>query len=229
MGPVKSMREGNTGLGYTFECLLKKKEDHECKPDYKSVEIKCKLGYTKMPLALFTYTPLRNGESAINYIYDTYKFHRYNNPEDIEIFSMKLFSRYTMLCYGYTFKLLVDYEAEELIMQAYYEGEYVEDVCMWPFKTLKEKLVGKLSTLAIVYGYPYRKSGEVYYRYLKMDIYKLKGFYKFLSLIEEDKIFVYMYLKEGKDANGNFKIINPGVCFKMRQEYVSELFTYIRV
>ncbi len=34
LGEVKSFRRGTTGVGYTFETLLCKKEDQLCKPDF---------------------------------------------------------------------------------------------------------------------------------------------------------------------------------------------------
>ena len=40
LGWIKSMRKGPTGVGYTFEELLNKKEDHLPLPDYKGIEIK---------------------------------------------------------------------------------------------------------------------------------------------------------------------------------------------
>lgn len=227
IGLVKSLRNGTTGIGYTFESLLNKKEDQECKPDFKSIELKCKLGYSKTPLSLFTCAPKRNAKEAINYIFNTYKFHRYNNKSDIKIFSAKLFSNYSTDINGYTFKLKVDYYNLRIIMQSFYNTIYLEDVCYWDFKTLEKKLKEKLTTLAIIYGYPYKINNQIYYKYLKMNIYKLRGFYEFLDLINRDAIFIYMYFKEGKDKEGNIKIENHGVCFKIRQENILKLFSRI--
>ena len=228
MGLVKSLRKGSTGVGYTFETLLNKKEDQECKPDFGSIELKCKLGYTKTPLSLFNCAPKRHNAPALNYIFENYSFHRYHDVNDIKIFSIKLFSHYATDVNDYTFKLKVDYFQKEVIMKAFYNDEYVEDICNWDFKTLETKLKEKLTTLAIVYGYPYKRNNEIFYKYLKMDIYRLKGFYEFLSLIEKDHIFIYFFLKEGQDKDGNFKILNHGICFKMRQEYIEELFTKLK-
>ena len=37
MGLIETMRKGGSGIGYTLETLLNKKEDQECKPDFKSI------------------------------------------------------------------------------------------------------------------------------------------------------------------------------------------------
>lgn len=44
-----SLREGNIGIGYTFETLIDKKEDNLPLPDFNGIEIKTKLGYSKSP------------------------------------------------------------------------------------------------------------------------------------------------------------------------------------
>ena len=41
-GWIESMREGDTGIGYTFETLLGIKENNDQKADFKGIEIKCK-------------------------------------------------------------------------------------------------------------------------------------------------------------------------------------------
>ena len=41
-GWVDSMREGDTGIGYTFETLLGIEENNDQKADFKGIEIKCK-------------------------------------------------------------------------------------------------------------------------------------------------------------------------------------------
>ena len=39
-GWIMSMRDGTTGIGYTFECLLGKEEESFPIPDYGTIEIK---------------------------------------------------------------------------------------------------------------------------------------------------------------------------------------------
>lgn len=228
MGLVKSMRDGSTGIGYTFESLLNKKEDQESKPDFRSIELKCKLGYSKTPLSLFNCAPQRKGMPAIDYIFNKYNHYRFNNKNDCKIFSVKIFSNYAIKINEYEFKLKVDYYKQCVILQSFYNGEYLEDVCYWSFKVLENKLKIKLSIMAIIYGYPYKFNDKVYYRYMSMKIYKLRGFFEFLRLIETDKIFIHFHLKEIKDKDGNSIIDNHGVCFKIRKEHISKLFYRIK-
>ncbi len=224
MGLIKSLRNGSTGLGYTFEALLNKEEDQECKPDYGTIELKCKLGYTKAPISLFSCAPKKDNNPAIKYIFDNYSYHRYGNLNDIKIFAARVYSKFAINIYGYQFKSFVDYYKQQITLKAYYNERFLEDICYWSFDVLKEKLIKKLSILAIIYGYPYYRSGIKYYRYLKMNIYKLKNFNKFLELIESDKIYINFYLK--LDERSIVK--DHGVVFKIKKDDISELFDEIK-
>jgi len=189
-GLIKSLRNGPTGVGYTFETLLNKKEDQECKPDFGSIELKCKLGYSKSSLTLFNCVPIRNNNSALKYIFENYSNFRYGNKNSYKLFERKVFSKYSIKRFNKEFKLKIDYYGAEVIMEAYDNGEYVENVCSWSFRTLERKLKKKLNTMAIIQAYPYEINSEIYYKYMKLDLYKLIGFFEFLKLIENDKIYL---------------------------------------
>ena len=74
MGLIESKRTGTTGIGYTFETLLGKKEDKNFTPDFMGIEINAKLGYSKSPLTLFNLTPYMNNNSSIQYIIDNFSY-----------------------------------------------------------------------------------------------------------------------------------------------------------
>ena len=227
MGLVKPLRKGTTGIGYTFESLLNKEEDSECKPDFLGIELKTKFGYSKTPLTLFHCVPQKNNESAINYIFDRYSYPKYNNP-NVFIFSREVYSDHSKVVHGYEFRLHVDYLGKEIVMKSYYKGEFLENVCSWDFKTLQIKLATKLKYLAIIEGYPYKINKELFYKYLKMTSYKLKGFFEFLKLIEKGKINILFYLKIDFSKN-NPKIENHGVAFRIENDYIKHLFTKIKI
>ena len=66
-GLNKSLREGHTSIGFTFESLINKKEDNFSLPDYNRIEIKTKLGYSKKPLTLLTITLKKDNDRASKY------------------------------------------------------------------------------------------------------------------------------------------------------------------
>ncbi|MBE5806316.1 MAG: hypothetical protein E7313_06400 [Clostridiales bacterium] len=227
-GLIESLRSGPTGVGYTFETLLNKKEDQECKPDFNSIELKCKLAYSKSLLCLFNCVPTRNGESAIKYIFENYNHYRYGNKNSYKLFERKVYSKYYIERFKISFKLKVDYINTEVVMKSYFDGIFIEDVCKWNFKVLERKLKSKLNFLAIVQAYPYNVENKLYYKYVKMNIYKLKGFFEFLQLIENDKINVSFYMRETISDSGEKIIEDHGVGFKIKTKYIEELFYEIK-
>lgn len=79
MGLIESKRTGTTGIGYTFETLLGKKEDKNFTTDFMGIEINAKLGYSKSPLTLFNLTPYMNNNSSIQYIIDNFGYNIANH------------------------------------------------------------------------------------------------------------------------------------------------------
>lgn len=220
MGLIESLRKGSTGIGYTFECLLNKKEDAETIPDFLGIELKTKLGYSKSPLTLFHCIPKRNGNSAIQYIFKRFSYKKINDKSTY-IFCREIYKSNNKKIFNYTFKLYVDYYSEQIILKVYYNDFFLDNVCYWDFRELERKLKIKLKYLAIIHAYPYKINDRLYYKYLKMNTYKLKGFSEFLKLINEDKIYIVFYLK----GTQNHLKENHGVAFRIKNEYIEELFT----
>lgn len=218
MGYITPLRKGTTGIGYTFETLLGKKEDYEVLPDFKGIEIKTKFGYSKSKITLFNCIPMRNENSAINYIIDNYSW----NPKDkdYKVFSNEVNSDTYHKKYSYNFELKINYLNKRVVMNAYKDNVLIEEVCYWDFQTLEKKLKTKLNYLAIVIGYPYKKNNNLYYKYLKMTTYKLKDFYAFVKLIETKKIQICFYIKRYADN----RIENHGIAFKIDKKYIENLF-----
>ena len=226
MGFVKSLRKGPTGFGYTFETLLGKKEDQECKPDFRSIEIKCKLAYLNDHMTLFSCAPKRDNGPALNYIFENYHF---PNLVGEQIFSLKIFSRYTINKDGFEFRLFVDYVQEKVFLNSYLDKKFIENICYWDFQVLKEKIITKLSNLAIVEYYPHNINNELFIKYTNITFYKLKDFETFLQLLNSDVICVEFSLKKVKDASGMVYINTHGVLFRIRKENIEKLFTKIIV
>ncbi|MBE6156931.1 MAG: hypothetical protein E7161_04220 [Firmicutes bacterium] len=228
LGLVEALRQGTTGVGYTFEKLLNKEEDQECKPDFKSIELKCKLGYSKSAITLFNCVPKKHNESAIKYIFEKYGYHRFGDKNDYKLFERKVFSNFSIKRFEYEFKLKVDYYSMKIVMQSYYKGVFIENVCSWDFKTLETKLKRKLTNLAIIQAYPYYRKNKKYYKYVKMNLYKLTSFFEFLKLVENDKIFVNFYMKSALGKSDEFLIKDHGVGFKIKNDCIEELFHKLR-
>lgn len=219
MDLVEPLRSGPTGIGYTFETLLGKKEDQSSLPDYEGIEIKCKLGYSKVDTTLFTCAPKRDDAIATNYFFEKYCYHLYGNPSNYKLFSRKIFSNSNFELYNFLFKIHVDYNLKEVFIKSYKNGKFYENVCYWDFKDLENKLYTKLKLLAVVKGYPYKVDKKEYYKYLTIKYYALKDFDAFLKLIEKGNIYLIVYLKEGLNT-----VENHGFSFKIKNNCIKDLF-----
>ncbi len=185
------------------------------------IEIKCKLGYTKSPITLFTCAPERKSENALDYLFKKYHFSKNGK----NIFYANIYHHDNRKVYDNEFRLNVDYYSGKIFLDLYNDEQFVESICYWSFKRLETKLKVKLNKLAVVTAYPYRRKEGIFYKYVKLDTYKLKGFFEFLKLIEQNIINVEIYLKEGVDQNGKLKVTTRNVYFIIKKENLEKLFT----
>ena len=191
MGYIKASRNGYTGIGKTFEDLLGKKEDTNPNPDYKGIEIKTKRGYSKGYVALFNNSFLDQTIFPAQRIKDQYGY-PHSQLKQYKILECSIYAhKLTLVSNRWFFKLIID-EVQERIYIAIYDLNYnlIEKECYWEFATLKTRLINKLSYLALVRAWPTTREGVTYYKYYRMDIYKLKSFDNFIDQIKK-VIFVY--------------------------------------
>ena len=228
-GLHESLRNGNTGIGYTFESLIGKQEDTDYAPDYNGIEIKTKLGYSKCPMTLFSLVPKSNEINTISKMVETYGY-----PD-------KTFRQFKVLRANahatknipvqnkYIFKLYVDWESQRLkLLITNNSNHLLSSNIYWDFDELKERLCKKLNYMALVIGYPYRYSEVVYYKYFKMTIYKLKSFETFLRLIEAGEISVIFNIGIYKTADKFGAVYDHGTSFKLSTSCIYKLFDKIK-
>ena len=61
-----------------------------------------------------------------------------------------------------------------------------------------------------------------------MRIYKLRSFFEFLKLIENGKIMITFYIKDGINILGNPNLDTHGVAFRIRKENIPKLFYEVK-
>ena len=225
-GKNKSLRKSTTGLGYTFETLLNKKEDNKFLPDYKGIEIKTKLGYSKYGISLFTLTPRsNNNELAINRIYNNYSYKK----DQFRSFKGNVYSKSTNIIGNkYILKTKIDYENKKIILLiSDINLNLLDDTIYWTFDSIKERLYTKLQYLALIKGYPYRINNTTYYKYTNIDFYKLTNFENFIYLLENDLIYITFNISTYKSGKLKGNIHDHGTSFRIRTIALDILFDEI--
>ncbi len=188
LGWVKSERKGTSGIGYTFEKLIGKKEDNFFLPDFQGIEIKTKRNFSKGYLTLFNLTPDGDYLFPIEYIRNKYGYSDKEIPNQ-KIFQYSVSNENKASFMNRFFKLKVDYNNQKIGLEIVNLLDYSKDTSIsWSFKEIKERLYNKTSYLAIVKTNIETKNEVDYIRYYDMKIYKLRDLSTFIKPIENGTI-----------------------------------------
>ena len=225
---TKSLRKGTTGLGYTFESLIGKDEDSSYLPDFKGIEIKTKLGYTKTPITLFCLTPIKNNTSAIKFIYNNFGYPNKHNHEYKSFKGNVYYNRNNLIANKYILKTKLELDCNKLCLLILDNRlNFIDKSIYWDLNEIKNRLSTKLNYLAIIKGYPYNKDKSTFYKYTSLKIYKLKSFDAFLNLLKKDKIYITFNLDTYFNEKRFGDINDRGTAFKLELYNIDDLFDNI--
>ena len=227
-GYLKTMRQGSTGVGYTFEQLLGKKEDNLPFPDYNGIEIKTVVYYHKRIIHLFHLAPdgdyLFATKIALEKLGHGGK-NFYGNKILNATINAKEYSRY-----GKNWiKLYVNWEKEKIELLAHdLYGEKIELPVSWSFESIKNILLIKLNKLAIVKAKKKVIDNCDYFLYNYIMFYDLKGFEEYMKLIEDGTVSIRFNIGIYKDGYNKGKIHDRGTNFFILEKDIEKLFTRIK-
>lgn len=191
MGWIQSKRKGTTGIGYTFETLLEKPEEHFPIPDFEDIEIKTMRKFSKKILHLFSITPdgdfLFPMKRALNILgYPSKK------NKELKILNKDFnATEWTQIGNYRLAKIKVDRKNEKisLIGHDFLFNDLNLNIS-WSFEMLKKRIFIKLNKLAIVFANCKKEGDSELFYYNKIDFYKFKDFDTFISLIEKGIITI---------------------------------------
>lgn len=225
-GWIKSCRRGYTGIGYTFEKLIGKKEDALCSPDYNGIEIKTHRKNSNSYVTLFNYNPVGDCSYELRRLFNNYSYVHTKN-KNIRALNAEIYCNYIKdVGINYKFSLEVA-DGEQKIYLLVFDrlGFLVEKKAYWTFETLKEKLYKKMKYLAYIEADSKYINGFEYFKYNNINFYVLKDFDTFIDLIKNAKIKV-SFLVSG--LLGNDETINShGTSFSIKKENLHLLFNPI--
>ena len=200
LGYVKSMRDGVTGIGYTFETLINKQEDNLPIADYGDIEIKAMHRFSKRKIHLFNATPDGDFLLPIKRLVDDMGYPDKEFPK-VKILNVSVNTKdYTQIGFYKKIKIKVDYENEKIVLLGIKYEKNIDLAISWSFDMIKERLQNKLQYLAVVEASSKVISGVEYFHYNKISFFKLRDYKLFIKLIE--KGIITITFKVGVFRNG---------------------------
>ena len=229
LGWVASLRDGPTGVGYTFESLLNKRENNLRKPDFKNIEIKTIKYFSKRKIHLFNATPEPLLFNSINTIVKRYGYPDKNYP-NYKVFNISINAIDEKQVGNYCMRTLVDRKARKIYL--FVRNIYDKSIDMdfyWSFDYLDIVLKEKLSNLAIVWSCYKKEYNHDMFFYTKIDYYKYTNIENFISLIERGLVEITFKISVFKDNVRLGRIHDRGTDFSIYEKNITSLFEKIEL
>lgn len=228
-GYIKGISNDYSAIGRTFESELNLPENSFSIPDYYGIEIKTRRAYSKSFITLFN--AVSDGENLfeierIKEMYGyPYKKDRNYKALYIEAYGNKL----TFAGIKYKYKIDVSREERKVYLTIFNRyDDLIERKIYWSFDYLEERLMTKLQYLAIINAWPNKIDGWNYFKYYKLDIYKLKSFNKFIDLIKDGTIKLTIKVDIHLDEKHYGKTHDHGCGFAIEEKKLIKLYDIIR-
>ena len=215
-GWVNSLREGDTGIGYTFETLLGIEENNDRRADFKGIEIKCKAqkegsGFAGGKINLFQHGPVwsvdQSAKARLRAIGKRLPDGRYACHSQVT-------TRVNNL--GLLLALLEDEKKIDL-------RKRTEALGYWAYCTLEKRLAEKHSRAAIIKASARKKASITQFRYEDFLYCEMPSIERFITLVKNRNI-VFEFLMNEKP---NGEVRNHGYPWRLvREEFLDQLFSF---
>lgn len=227
-GYIKGIYNNSSSIGRTFENELNLSRNTMEIPDYNGIEIKTRRTYSKSYITLFSAVPNGEDNQEIERLKNTYGY-PYKKDKRYKSLYVDVYGNIKQ--YGgikYKYKLDVDRKKQKIFLCIYDRFDnLIERKIYWDFIYLESKILLKLKILAIVNAWDTKKDGWNYFKYYKLDIYKIKDFKIFLDLIESGIIRMNIKIDIKKDEKNYGKTYDHGCGFGIKEEDVIKLYDKI--
>lgn len=223
MGWIKTVRKGPTGVGATFEHCMGITENRVVGPDYENYEIKTKRMNSDYYTTLFNLGPRSKKECTIHSIRDAYG---YKNENGMNVFNTNVFGHKKTPTLGkYWFQLYVNYDSKIVTLLVFNKNFLVDTSIYWKFEELRERLENKCSNLAFIESYSQMTHNVEYFRYSRLQLYKLKSFNEFLKLIDNGTIKISFKISVYNSGAKKGETHDHGTGFEIKSSDFEKLYT----
>lgn len=224
-GYIKGISNDYSAIGRTFENELDLPENSFSIPDYYGIEIKTRRTYSKSYITLFTAVPDGENLFETERLKNTYG---YPSKKDRNYKVIYIEAYGNKLNFGgikYQYKLAISKTERKVFLEIYNKyNNLIERKIYWSFDYLEEKLKNKLNYLAIINTWTNKKDEWNYFKYYKMNIYKLKEFNNFINLIEDGTIKLSIKIDFYTNPKYYGKTYDHGCSFAIEEHNLNKLF-----
>lgn len=221
---IKSMRKGPTGVGYTFESLLGKKEDNKSLPDYDEIEIKTMKYFSKKKIHLFNCSPESEDEQIILKIVEKLGYPDREYPK-YKVFHISINANNPTYLGYKKLRLIVNYRKKKIELEAKtIFGTKININLFWSFQTMESIIMSKMKKLAIIKACSKKINNEEYYYYTRIDFYEIKKFEEFVKLIEKGIITITFKIGIWKKEERFGQIHDRGTDFSIQEKDIELLY-----
>ena len=206
-GWIKSLRGGDTGIGYTFESLLGIKENNDKKADFRGIEIKCKHikqegSKTSGKINLFQQAP--TWSEKLSGFERLEKIGKLNDEGRLTCYSQITTKENNL---GLLLEVTEKNETIDLLKR-------IEQIGLWPYSILEARLLEKHSRTAFIKA-DVSKSGTQF-KYKEFIYCEQPSIQKFIQLVLDKEIVFEFTMSE----KGNKSVRNHGYPWRLNHEHL---------
>lgn len=216
-------------FGNNLESLLGKYNNNLPIWDFEGIEIKTKsYNCHDTFITLFNMTPYGDNMFEIERLKGKYGY----PDKDIKTSKILHGDVYSSKCNAigrnYNFRLNVNYDLQRVELLVFNnKNNLIENQVFWPFDILKDKLYQKLKYLALIKVNTKYYNNIKYYKYEKLEVFKLISFEAFLEALKTDKIWVQFKIGVFKSGKRLGQTHDRGTGFQINEKSLNSLYTKI--
>jgi hypothetical protein len=215
-GWISSLREGDTGIGYTFETLCGITENNDQLADFRGIEIKCQGIKEGQIRANGKVNLFQSGPVWSSVLRARDRIRQLGKPGETGLYSC--YSQVTTAANNLNLLLEVADEQERINLR-----KNLNILGYWPFESLESRLLEKHSRAVFIKANVRRTGGGTKYKFEELVYCDRPSIVRFVKLVSLRNIVFEFTMSEKPDG----RVRNHGYPWRLtRSELLDHLFTF---